>query len=154
MPNARDLMPQWQQLSHEAIFHKHHGNIQLAIEFQRKCIDVLRGVPTLISEAAIKLNYLADLYLLNRDAEHAEDAIRESVAINRSIDSPFLSSDLLILARILWQKGRCGEALQTAEEALQVSQRMGNAHDIEIANQTINEIKGLAARRTERVRQR
>jgi tetratricopeptide (TPR) repeat protein len=145
VPTIRDMMPEWQKHSNAAIFHEHQGNIELAIEEKRRCIDILRRLPALIREMAISLNYLAHLYLCQGDTDHAETAIREAIDINRSIDSVNLHCDLLILAEILWQYGRCGEALQAAEESLTVSERLGHAHGIGLATDVIKKIKGIRA---------
>src|SRR3712207_3629542 len=67
-------VPEWQALAGSAMWRKHAGDIDGAIEEMRKAISLTRTVSNLTKRTASYLNYLADLYLLKNGTDQAEEA--------------------------------------------------------------------------------
>jgi tetratricopeptide (TPR) repeat protein len=131
----------WQFLESSAIFRKHTGDIDGAIDAMVKAISLTRTVPNLAERTAINLNYLADLYLLKDANDEAEEALRESIALARPRDPGLLADDLWILAGIQSQKGEHREALASAEEARQLYQQQGHSYGVAQAEERIERIR-------------
>src|SRR5262245_7461266 len=101
----------WKMLSDAAIFRKHTGDIDGAIQAMVKAIGLTRETPNLLEETVINLNYLAaDLYLPKNAIEQAEVAIREAVELSRFLSPGLFADNLLVLATVLNEQGEHGEA--------------------------------------------
>ena len=132
----------WKALKGSAIYRKHTGDIQGAIDAMVKSIDFTKSVPELANESAMNLNFLADLYMLGNAFEKAETTLRESIALARPNFPVLLADNLLGLGAILSQKGCYVNALVSAEEALDLYQQQGLSHGIIQAEQLIRNING------------
>jgi Flp pilus assembly protein TadD len=133
--------PEWRVLTGSAIWCKHTGDVDGAIDEMRKAIDLTRTVPNLLEETAMSLNYLADLYLLKNADDRAEEVLRESIEFSRSRYPFLLAANLCILAGIQNRNGKYREALAAAEESLRVSQEQSHSYGIERAEEIIGTIK-------------
>lgn len=136
-------------LSSAAIYRKHTGDLDGAIEAMVRSIDLSRDVPDRAKETAENLNYLTDLYLLKEAPEQAEEALRESIALSRSCYPGLLADNLWILAGIQSRKGEYREALASAEESRHLCQQQGHAYGVAQAEEMIEQIKMNSASRTE-----
>ena len=132
--------PEWQVLKSTAIYRKHAGDIEGAIEVMVKAISLTRGVPKLQERTSISLNYLADLYLLKGATDQAEEAIREAIEFSRPDYPGLLATNLWVLAGIQFQKGAYREALVSAEESLRVYEEQNDAYGVGQANSLIERI--------------
>lgn len=135
----------WQVLSSAAIYRRHTGNLDGAIEAMVKSIDLSRAIANLAKETATSLNYLADLYLLKDAPEQAEDALRQSIELSRPRYPGLLAANLWILAGIQTRKGEHREALASAEESRRLSQQQGHSYGVAQAEDLIERIKMNAA---------
>jgi tetratricopeptide (TPR) repeat protein len=133
--------PEWRRLTGTAIYRKHTGDLDGAIEAMVESIGLTRMVPSLAKETTENLNYLADLYLLKGSIELAEDALRESIELSRLHHPGLLAPNLWILAGIQNRKGEYREALASAEESRRLSQQEGNYHGVKEAEELIEKIK-------------
>ncbi len=132
----------WEFLEHAAIYRKHTGDLDGAIDAMVKAIGLTRAIPNLAEETATMLNYLAgDLYLPKGAADFAEEAIREAIEISRPRFPGLLAANLWILAGIQTRKGENHEALASAEEARLLYQQQGHSHGVAQAEQLIATIK-------------
>jgi tetratricopeptide (TPR) repeat protein len=131
----------WKYLQQAAIYRKHTGDLDGAIEAMVKAISSTRAVPPLSKETATNLNYLADLYLTKDAVEPAEEAIREAVELSRHGLPGLLADNLWILAGIQARKGEHREALASAEEARHLYEQQGHSHGVGQAEELIERIK-------------
>ncbi len=131
----------WQYLQSAAIYRKHTGDLDGAIEAMVKAITLMRKVTTLSEETATNLNYLADLYLTKNATEQAYEALREAIELSRPHFPGLLAANLRGLAEIQRQKGEYREALASAEEARQLDQQLGDSYGVTRAEELIKEIK-------------
>lgn len=134
-------VPEWKVLESAAIFRKHTGDQDGAIEAMVQAVSLMRAVPTLSKETAINLNYLADLYLTKNATEQAEEAIHEAVELSRPRFPCLLGDNLWILAKIQQQKGEYREALASAEEARHLYQQQGHSYGVAQTNELIEMIR-------------
>lgn len=131
----------WRVLNDAAIFRKHAGDLDGAIEAMVKSISLTRTMPNLAEKTALSLNYLAaELYLKQNATEQAEAAIREAVELSRSLNPSLLGDNLLVLAAVLSQQGDYGEARASAEEARQLFQEQGHSYGVAQAEELIGRI--------------
>jgi tetratricopeptide (TPR) repeat protein len=131
----------WQELQNAAIYRKHIGDLDGAIEAMVKAINLARTMPNLTEKTATMLNYLAgELYSAKGATEEAEEAIQEGIRLSRNGFPSLLADNLWILASIQFRKGRYGEAMPAAEEARQLYQQLGRTHGVEQAEQLIERI--------------
>jgi tetratricopeptide (TPR) repeat protein len=131
----------WQYLQSAAIYRKHTGDLDGAIEAMEKAISQMRTIPILSKQTATNLNYLADLYLTMNATEQAEEAIREAVELSRPLFPSLLADNLLVLGEIQRQKGEHREALASAEEARHLYNQQGHSHGVAQAEELIERIK-------------
>ncbi len=131
----------WKTLEGAAIYRKHTGDLDGAVEAMVKSIDLTRTVPNLSERTATSLNYLADLYLLKDATEQAEEALRESIELSRPRYPGLLASNLWILAGIQNRKSEYREALASAEESRRLSQQQGHSYGVAQAEELIERIK-------------
>jgi len=131
----------WQSLSSSAITRRHNGDIHGAIEDLGKAITLAKTIPNLAKEAAVNLNYLADMYLDCNAIAEAEIAIREAVELSRTLDPILLAANLWMLSEVQRLKGERREALSSAEEALHLYQKEGHSHGVGRAEELIERIK-------------
>ena len=89
----------------------------------REAIDLLRQEPRLTDQLAVKLNYLANMLLAVGQLIEAEAAVREAMQIENDRGKSDSDSNLMTLALILHQQGRCDEAVRLGRQALKL-QRM------------------------------
>jgi hypothetical protein len=106
-----------------------------------QAVGVARMIPSLVKEASVDLNYLADMYLECNALDEAETAIREAVELSRPRFPGILADNLWVLAEIQRLKGERREALGSAEEARRLYQQQGHAHGVAEADQLIERIK-------------
>lgn len=134
----------WIVLKNAAIFRKHAGDIDGAIEAMVKAIGLMRAAPNLVKETVINLNYLAaDLYLAKNATKQAEAAIREAVELSRPLPPSLLADNLLVLAAVLSQQGNYGEARASAEEARQLYQQQGHSYGVGQAEELIGRMRPI-----------
>jgi tetratricopeptide (TPR) repeat protein len=131
----------WQYLQSAAVYRKHTGDLDGAIEALVKAISLMRTVPALSEETATNMNYLADLYLTKNAADQAERAVREAIELSRPRFPYLLAANLLILGGIQSRKGERREALASAEEARHLYQQQGHSHGVAQAEELIERIK-------------
>jgi tetratricopeptide (TPR) repeat protein len=132
----------WRVLNDAAIFRKHAGDIDGAIEALVKAINLTRPVLNLAERTAMMLNYLAaELYLTKNATEQAEAAIREAVELSRTLSLGLVADNLWVLAGIQSRKGEHREALASAEEARQLYQQQGHSYGVGQAEELIGRIK-------------
>lgn len=137
MPTAAD----WQSLSSSAVARRHCGDIHGAIEEMTRAISLARTMPNLAKEAAVDLNYLADMYLECNAIGEAETAIREAVELSRPRFPGLLAANLWILAEVQRLKGERREALASAEEARHLYQQQGHCHGVAQVEALIERIR-------------
>jgi ATP/maltotriose-dependent transcriptional regulator MalT len=128
-------------LSDASIYRKHTGNLDGAIDAMVKSIAITRTKPRLAEETALNLNFLADLYLLNKETDHAETAIRESIVLARPHYPHLLAANLWILASIQFRKGEIPQALASAEESRRLCQEANHSYGVSQADELIGSIK-------------
>ena len=140
---AEDLtdVNDWQYLENAAIYRKHTGNCDGAVEAMIKAISLTRTIPNLAEKTATMLNYLADIYLDGNALGEAETAICEAVELSRPRFPSLLAANLLVLAEIQMLKGEHGEALASSEEARHLYQQEGHSHGVAQAKGLIERIK-------------
>lgn len=139
----------WQVLSSAAIYRKHTGDLDGAIEAMVKSIDLSRAIANLAKETATSLNYLADLYLLMDAPEQAEEALRESIELSRPHYPGLLAANLWSLAGIQTRKGEHREALASAEESRRLSQQQDHSYGVAQADELIERIQMNSSSPTE-----
>jgi tetratricopeptide (TPR) repeat protein len=140
--NIKDIND-WQYLRNAAIYRKHCGDLDGAIEAMLKAIDIARALPDLAEQTATMLNYLAaDLYLPKSAIEAAEQAIRQAVELSQPCFPGLLANNLWILANIHSQKGEYSAALASAEEARRLHKQQLHSHGVALAEALIREIEG------------
>ncbi|SRR5579871_5906257 len=140
LEDIKDLQD-WKVLKDAAIYRKHTGDLDGAIEAMAKAIGLTRAIPALSKETATNLNYLADLYLTKDALDQAEEAIREAVEISRPLFPGLLADNLWVLAGIQSRKGERREALVSAEEARRLYQQQGHSYGVGQAEELIERIK-------------
>lgn len=132
----------WQFLESAAIYRKHTGDLDGAIEAMTKAIGLTRNVPALAEKTCSMLNYLAaELFECKEEYDRAEEAIREALQISANLPSIIHGDNLLILARVQFAKGHFREALASAEQAREAYQSRGYAHAVAQAAELIEKIK-------------
>ena len=137
-----DGVQDWKVLEGAAIFRKHTGDIDGAIEAMVKAISLTRPVPNLAERTATMLNYLAaELYWTKNATAQAEEAIREAIELSRSGFPGLLASNLWVLAEIQSRKGEYQEALASAEESRRVANQEGHTYGVRQAEELIERIK-------------
>lgn len=131
----------WKVLDSAAIYRKHTGDIDGAIEALVKAISLTRPLPHLAERTATMLNYLAaELYLTKNAIAQAEEAIREAVELSRSGRPGLLADNLWVLAGIQSRKGEHREALASAEEARHLYQQQGQSYGVAQAEELIEKL--------------
>jgi tetratricopeptide (TPR) repeat protein len=143
---AQDLrdVTDWRFLKNAAIYRRHTGDIDGAIEALVKAIGLMKADPQNSEQMATSLNYLADLYLTKDAIAEAEMVIRDAVELSRPAYPSLLGANLWILAGILLRKGEKREALAAAEESREVYQQEGNLHGVGEADELIRKIRATA----------
>ena len=77
------------------------------------------------------------LYLVNQQPEAYHRAV-EAVALRRQAgDARMLAANLSLLAMAAWSDGRDAEAWQAGREALMLAERLGDSHELGMANVTL-----------------
>jgi tetratricopeptide (TPR) repeat protein len=134
----------WEVLKSAAIYRKHTGDLDGAIDAMVKAISLTRPVPNLAERTASMLNYLAaDLYLAKNAIEQAEEALRESIELTRFRYPDLLADNLWVLGGIQNRKGERQEALASAEEARRLYQQQGHSYGVKQAEGLIERIKNV-----------
>ncbi|HEX3148296.1 MAG TPA: tetratricopeptide repeat protein [Gemmataceae bacterium] len=110
--------PPWHKFWSDAIYFKHSGEVPRAIELLSQAVELLRREPALTDELGVKLNSLAHMLLTVGRLTDAEAAARESMEIEIRQHESVSDSNLMTLARILHQQGRCDEAVRLGKQAL------------------------------------
>ena len=111
-------IPPWHKLWSDAVHYKWLGQIPRAIEVLTEAIDLLRQHRARSDQLAVKLNSLAHMLRdVGRLAE-AEAAVREAMEIETRQRGSASDSNLMTLAMILHQQGRCDEAVRLGKQAL------------------------------------
>lgn len=131
----------WQYLENAAIYRKHMGDFDGAVEAMVKAISLTRIKPNLAEKTATMLNYLADMYLECNAIAEAETAIREAVELSRPRFPCLLGDNLWILAEIQRVKGEYREALASAEESRRSYQLGSHSYGVAQAEELIEKIK-------------
>jgi tetratricopeptide (TPR) repeat protein len=132
----------WKVLKDAAIYRKHTGDLDGAIDAMEQAVRLMRTIPHLAEETALNLNYLAaELYLPRNAIHEAEQAIRESMELSRLQYAGLLAANFWILAGILNRKGEYREALASAEESLRLSQQQEHPYGVAQAEELIAQIK-------------
>jgi tetratricopeptide (TPR) repeat protein len=127
----------WKVLESAAIYRKHTGDIDGAVEAMLKAIKVMRKDPLLVKETASNLNYLADLFLLKHAIESAEEAVRESIVLSESRFPGLLADNLWILAGIQGLKKKYREAVELARMAGHLYHQQNHSHGVAQAEELI-----------------
>lgn len=139
----------WQHLENAAIYRKHTGDLDGAIEAMVKAISLTRTKPNLAEKTATMLNYIADLYLRRNDITEAEAAIREAVELSDPHFPCLLGDNLWILAEIQRLKGEYRAALTSAAESRRAYQQRNHSHGVAQAEELIAQIKRNSGSLTE-----
>lgn len=121
----------WRQLELQASQFKVHGELAKAIECYDKAISItLESDPV---HAGLMLNSVADLHLKLSQFALAETCARRSIAIEiefGNTEKETLATYYIMLARTLERQNRYSEALESAEKALAIYERVqGSACD-------------------------
>jgi tetratricopeptide (TPR) repeat protein len=131
----------WKLLESAAIYRKHTGDLDGAIEAMTKAIGLTRNVPALAEKTCSMLNYLAaELFECKEEHDRAEEAIREALQLSADLPSSIHGDNLLILARLQFAKGQYREALASAVRAREVHQNRGHAHGVAQAAELLEKI--------------
>jgi len=110
--------PRWLELSSQASYYHRSGLSWRGIEPMKEAIDLLRQEPNHADRVALKLNYLAHMYLAVGRLSEAEAVVREAMQIENGQGKPASDSNLMTLAKILHQQGNCAEAVRLGRQAL------------------------------------
>jgi tetratricopeptide (TPR) repeat protein len=113
-------MPLWLKLSSDATYYHRAGLTGRGIGPMKEAIDLIRQEPRLADELAVKLNYVANMLLAVGQLTEAEAAVREAMQIEQERGKPASDSNLMTLAMILHQQGRCDEAVRLGKQALAI----------------------------------
>ena len=116
-------MPPWLKLSSDATYCHRAGLTLRGIELMKEAIDLIRQEPRLSDQLALKLNYLANMYLAVGQPTEAESTVREAMQIESSRGEAESDSNLMTLATSLHQQGRCDEAVRLGKLALAIRRR-------------------------------
>lgn len=111
-------MPHWLKLSSDATYYHRAGLTARGLDPMKEAIDLLRQEPKLADQLAVKLNYLANMLLAVGQLTEAETAVREAMQIEQGYGKLASDSNLMTLAKILHQQGRCDEAVRLGKQAL------------------------------------
>lgn len=111
-------IPRWQKLSSDASYYHRSGLSARGIAPMKEAIDLLRQEPGLADQLAVKLNYLAHILRAVGQLTEAEAAVLEAMQIEQGCGRPASDSNLMTLAMILHQQGRCDEAVRLGKQAL------------------------------------
>lgn len=110
--------PRWLELSSQASYYHRAGLSARGIEPMKEAIELLRQEPGRADQLALKLNCLANMLLAVGQLVEAEGTIREAMEQESRCGKPASDSNLMTLAKILHQQGRCDEAVRLGKQAL------------------------------------
>jgi tetratricopeptide (TPR) repeat protein len=111
-------LPRWQELSSQASYYHRSGLSWRGIDPMNEAIELLRQETGLTNQLAVKLNYLANMFLATGRLTEAEGAVREAIQIETGCGKSASDSNLMTLAKILHQQGRCADAVRVGKQAL------------------------------------
>ena len=111
-------LPRWVELSSQATFYHRSGLSWRGIEPMKEAIELVRQEPKLADQLAVKLNYLAHIYLAVGRPTEAEASVREAIQIEIGCGRTASDSNIMTLAMILHQQGRCDEAVRFGKQGL------------------------------------
>jgi tetratricopeptide (TPR) repeat protein len=116
-------MPRWQKLSSDATYYHRSGLSARGVAPMKEAIELLRQERGLTVQLAVKLNYLAHILRAVGQLTEAESAVREAMQIEEGCGKPVSDSNLMTLAMILHQQGRCDEAVRLGKQALKLKRK-------------------------------
>jgi tetratricopeptide (TPR) repeat protein len=116
-------LPRWQELSSRATHLRRAGVAVQAIDLLIRAIELTKPKPELTNDTGDMLNYLADTYLQEGMLIEAESTIREAMQYENGRGGPITACNLMILAKVMHEQGRCDEAVRTGKQALALRRR-------------------------------